>query len=168
MLFPPNARTSIACSHYNHDMTKIETAEVILMPMFGIGAYGAASFLPEQPSLGRLLLMLSALLLFQSLLRDLTLLWLARRHAALESAPARAMQCMCVESTLGMTGIVIGASVLGFGFDPPIVMKNWTWAVAVIVTLGTGFLIKDFIVQTHPLRIARDKDHLNIVVLWRR
>ena len=40
------------------------------------------------------------------------------------------------------------------------------WILAGI--LAVGFAIKDFVIELRPLRIRRDRDHLNIVVHWRR
>ena len=92
-----------------------------------------ASGLPDKLGVGRLLLGASALLLFQSLARDLWLL--AREKRASQPSPRRKARCMCVESTVGAMGIVAGAVLLGSGIDRSVGMNNWVWSYAVLVPL---------------------------------
>lgn len=148
-------------------MNTLEKIELGLIPLTGFLAYAAAPLLPEAPSLGHLMLILSALLLLQSLLRDLAIL-ARRRSAEIAAGPMRTMRCMCVESTVGMTGIVVGAGLFGFGFGGDLAMSPAAWAVAALLTLVLGFAIKDFVLRTTPWRIVRDPDHVNIVVSWRQ
>jgi hypothetical protein len=147
-------------------MTKREKAELVLILLAGCGAFSIAALLPAQLSIGNLLLMMSALLLLQSLIRDVSILIDTRRVE--QSSAIKTMRCMCLESTIGMTGIVVGAGILGLGIDPQVVMGQWEWALAAVLTLGTGFAIKDFILQTNPWRIVREKNHLNIVFSWKK
>jgi hypothetical protein len=146
----------------------MQTSEKIEMGLIsGVVAavWVMAAELPGQIGVGKLLLWASGLLLLQSLVRDVLLLIKARRSARKE--PQAAIRCMCVESTVGMTGIVIGAILFGVGFGRPILMGRWRWSLVALVVLGAGFLIKDFLLETKPWRIRRHKDHLNIVVKWR-
>ena len=147
-------------------MTKREKAELELILLAACGAFSITALLPGQLSTGNLLLMMSALLLLQSLIRDVSILMSTRR--AEQTSGTKAMRCMCLESTIGMTGIVVGAGILGLGIDPQIRLGHWGWALAVVLTLGTGFAIKDFILQTSPWRIVREKNHLNIVFSWKK
>ncbi len=116
--------------------------------------------------LGKLLLWASALLLLQSLLRDFWLLAKARRRRL--ANPPRVAQCMCVESMVGMTGVLAGLLLFSFGLGGTIFMPRWGWCLFVCVVLGAGFGIKDFVLESRPWRIRRDKDHVNIIVRWRR
>jgi hypothetical protein len=145
-------------------MTKLEKSELALIPLGGVGFFSSFALLPGQLSIGNLILILSALLLLQSLIRDVIIL--ATRNTD-QSTTAKSMRCMCLESAFGMSGIVAGASTLGFGIDPPVFMDKWAWATAAMLILSVGFAIKDFILKTNPWRIVRDKNHLNIVVSWR-
>ena len=70
---------------------------------------------------------------------------------------------MCLESTVGITGVLIGAGFLGFGSNLPIVMDKGWWSVLVVLIFGTGFVIKDFVIEANPWRIIRDRNHMNIV-----
>ena len=75
---------------------------------------------------------------------------------------------MCVESTLGATGIVAGIIILGSGIDRLVTMNEWSWGLLVMLVMATGLLIKDFVVEWGPLRFRRDKNHMNIVFTWNK
>jgi hypothetical protein len=146
-------------------MTIGEKIELALIPVLGIGVWLMASALPDQVGVGRLFLAASALLLFQSLVRDLWLL--ARKKRMSQSSPRRAVRCMCIESTVGATGIVVGAILLSSGITRLIVMDDWVWSVLVMLIMGVGFVTKDYVLEWSPWRIRRDKDHMNIVFTWK-
>ena len=114
---------------------------------------------------GTLLLWASALLLFQSLVRDV---WLLRRaKQAVQTMPMRKLSCLCVESTVGVTGVVTGIVLLGIGWDHSVIMTRWTWSLLGIITMTIGFIIKDYVFGWNPWRIRRDNDHLSIVFTWK-
>jgi hypothetical protein len=146
-------------------MTIGEKIELSLIPVLGIGFWVIAPELPDQLGVGRLLLAASALLLLQSLVRDLWLL--TRKKRASQPGPRRAVRCMCIESTVGATGIVVGAILLGSGITRLIAMDDWVWSVLVMLILGVGFVTKDYVLEWSPWRIRRDKDHMNIVFTWK-
>lgn len=112
---------------------------------------------------GRLALYASGALLAQSLCRDLTLLW--RRRADLAETPRKA-RCMCLESTVGMAGIVVGALLVGLASGFSVSIAQTGWAAVIGVPLIVGLLIKDLVLTWPPLRIQRDPDHMNIIVKW--
>jgi hypothetical protein len=143
-----------------------EMVEMVLVAVIAAGTWWFAGVLPTRLGLGRLLLYGSALLLLQSLLRDLWLLARARRQVRV--SPPRVIQCMCVESMVGMTGVIIGLLLLSVGLGASVGMERWGWSLFVAVVLGMGFLIKDYVVETRPWRLRRDKDHLSIIVKWRK
>jgi hypothetical protein len=151
---------------YQKPMTKIEKFELALIPVLGIGTWLLAPLLPDRIGVGKLLLWSSALLLLQSLVRDL---WLRARHNRnLEPGPLKKARCMCVESALGATGIVAGTIFLGSGIDRLVTMNGWNWGLLAMLVVATGLLIKDFVVEWGPLRFRRDKNHMNIVFTWNR
>ncbi|RLA13742.1 MAG: hypothetical protein DRQ59_04655 [Gammaproteobacteria bacterium] len=147
-------------------MTKIEKIELALIPVLGIGTWLLAPLLPARIGIGKLLLWTSALLLLQSLVRDFWLL--ARQKHNLEPGPLTKARCMCVESTLGATGIVAGIIILGSGVDRLVTMNGWSWGLLVMLVMATGLFIKDFVVEWGPLRFRRDKNHMNIVFTWNK
>ncbi len=146
-------------------MTRLEKTELFLIVLTSIGIYLLGSLLPERPGIDRLLLTVSSLLLFQGLLRDLWLLYQNRNKSA--DCHQREENCVCLESTVGITGIIAGLVLLGIGFDKHIAMNEMTWSLLVTLILVIGFLIKDLVLEWNPIRIRRDTDHASIVVKWK-
>ena len=145
-------------------MTGAEKVELGLIAATGVGFSVVAPSLSPQVELGNLVLYASALLLLQSLLRDIWLLIKARKMA--QAGSIRVARCMCAESTVGITGLAIGATLMGFGWGQPITMSGWVWGVQSTLVLMTGFLLKDYVLESRPWRIRRDSDHVNILVRW--
>lgn len=147
-------------------MKRAEVVELTLIPVLGMGFWWIAAKLPEHVELGQLLLGASALLLFQSLIRDLWLLAKARTRPP--PSPPRVARCMCVESMVGITGIVVGLTLFGCSIGKSVSMGRWSWSIAAILVMGAGFMMKDYVLETKPWRLRRDPNHLNIIVRWRR
>lgn len=147
-------------------MTITEKFEVSVILVLGVSVFFMASPLATEVSIGRLLLYTSALLLLQSLVRDLWIL-ASNRNVDKSQSPRKA-RCMCIESTVGFVGVLIGALLLGSKIDQSIAMAAWTWTVLVVIVLGAGFCIKDFVFEWNPWRIYRDKDHMNIIFTWKK
>ena len=93
--------------------------------------------------LGELVAGAALLLLVQGFFRDLWLLREARRKAA--TIPSRAAACMCVESAMGLTGIVAGIALVGFGLDFSLGFSAGGLALVVASVMAAGFLLKDFV-----------------------
>jgi len=74
---------------------------------------------------------------------------------------------MCVESTVGVTGVVASLVILGSSVDSKLVVSHLFWSILAVVVLAIGFVIKDFVFEWRPLRIRRDKNHVNIVFSWK-
>ncbi|MFA5983468.1 MAG: hypothetical protein WC782_05585 [Methylococcaceae bacterium] len=146
-------------------MTHLEKTELALIPLLAAIAWYVASAIPGTIGLGRVLLYASGLLLCQSLWRDLCLL--VGRAGRLRDSQPQAMRCLCLESTLGGTGIALGALCLGLGLDQPVQLEAWHWSALVALVLVMGFVIKDYVLQVRPWRLLKDKDHINIVVTWK-
>ncbi len=145
-------------------MTNAEKVEITSIPLVGIGFWLLASDLPHKLDLGTLLATMSILLLFQGLVRDL---WLLAKNGRAQSSAPRTARCMCMETTLGVSGLVAGAILLGAGIGRTIVVAKWEWSLMAMAIMGAGFLIKDFVIHSSPWRIRRDKDHMNIVFVWK-
>ena len=147
-------------------MTTTEKTELGLIPLLGGLAWWAAPMLPRPISVGTALVWASALGLLQGLVRDLWLLARARHTA--RAKVKRQARCMCVESTVGVTGIVAGLVLLGAGSHRTWGPGRWDWSLAVMVILGVGFTLKDYVFEWSPFRLRRDKDHLNLVFSWKK
>ena len=148
------------------DMTAAERTELGLIPVVGVVAWLFAGRLPATIGIGSLLLAASVLLLFQGLIRDLWLLFKRRRES--QTGPRQQALCMCVESTVGVTGVVAGIILVGAASDKTLVMGQALWAALAVVVLAVGFAIKDFVFEWRPFRIRRDKDHVNLVFSWKK
>jgi len=146
-------------------MTNGERIELVLISLAAATAWTLAARLPAAPGLGTLLLAGAVLLLLQGLLRDLWLLW--RHRPRPPAGQPRRMACLCLESTLGSTGVLAGLVVLGSGMPWRLALPAWGWGLLVGGVLALGFAIKDVVIALRPLRLVRDPDHLNIVVGWR-
>ena len=146
-------------------MTKAEISELFLIPLAGACAWLVGTWLPNSIGVGSLLLASSVLLLLQGLLRDIWLLF--QRKTAQQSGERQKLLCMCVESTVGVSGVVAGLVVLGSALDWPVPMTPWLWGLLAIAVLILGFAVKDLIFEFRPFRVRRDKDHLNIVFSWK-
>lgn len=147
-------------------MTTAENIELALIPIFGAGLWLLSTELPNKVGVGKLLLGASVLLLFQGLIRDL---WLLSKNKPSESQPPpRKASCLCVESTIGITGVVVGILALSFGIAWSVAMSNGAWSVLVMVIMTIGFAIKDYVIEWNPWRVRREKDHINIVFTWKR
>ena len=148
------------------DLTTAEMLELALIPMAGVISGLVAAGHPAQVSIGALVLGASVLLLLQGLVRDLWLISQRNRHSQ-TGAPQEAL-CMCVESTVGVTGVLAGLIILGSTIDSRLSVSPLLISLLTTGILIIGFAIKDFIFELRPFRIRRDKDHLNIVFRWKR
>jgi len=151
-------------------MTVSEKVEICLIPIFGLGFGLMASLLSEQVSVGRIFLLASVFLLVQSLIRDLWLLVRDKRKSKSHALKAKAItaRCMCVESTIGIIGVIIGLVLLGSNVTIMIMMDYWHWSVLAVLVSSFGFGVKDYVLEWNPWRIRRDKDHMNIVFTWKK
>lgn len=146
-------------------MTPAEKIELALIPIIGIGFWLIASFLPNQMSFGSLLINASGLLLLQGFFRDL---WLLSQQKKTSPDLQRKMQCMCAESTFGMTGILFGIILLGVGIDLAGPMPHWGWSVLVMIIMTIGFFIKDYVIEWNSFRVYKNLDHINIIFTWKK
>jgi len=148
-------------------VTIARTIELGAIGPLALAARLLRPWLPDTVELGNLLLDASAILLGQSLLRDLWLLAAARRRAGAEASARRTALCLCAESTVGIAGIIASCALIGAGIYRPLAMGTWSWSLLSLLVMGLGFLIKDYVLEARPWRIRRDPDHLNLLVGWK-
>jgi hypothetical protein len=111
--------------------------------------------LPRVVPVGDVLLLGAAALLLQGLARDLGRLVDARRSAS----PSRAVTCVCLESTVGVTAIVAGAA-LALGWATVRVnVKPVVWPASLAAVLAFGALTRDLVFDWRQVRIRREADH---------
>lgn len=147
-------------------MTAAEKIELALIPAAGVISWTTAERVATQISSGALLLGASVLLLLQGLIRDLWLISQRSRQSQI-GTPQEAL-CMCVESTVGVTGVIAGLIILGSTIDSQLSVSPLLISFITLGVLIIGFAIKDLIFEFRPFRIRRDKDHVNIVFSWKR
>ena len=143
-------------------MTSAERFELSCAPLAAAAAWVAWPALPHRAAIGYVLLAASALLLLQSLLRDL---WLLRAARGRTSDP-RTASAMCVESLVGMAGVVAGGLASFAAAAATIELSRVALALGVLAVVVAGFLLKDWVVERRPWRLRREPDHLNLIVRW--
>ncbi len=150
---------------YNSGMRAQEFFELALIFL----ATGMAAFIgplfPARLSVGALCLLAASVLLAQSLVRDLVLIYANRNEAG--GVTSRTANCMCVESMLGFSGVILGVLLLLSATGGTIVMNRGVWCAMTAVPLVAGLLLKDWVITWRPWGVSREKDHLNLIVRWR-
>jgi hypothetical protein len=147
-------------------MTTREKVELGLIPCAGLAAAAARPLLPAALPLGEAILVGAALLLGQGLIRDLYLKYVAHAGQAcqVDYSTGKAVS-MCMESTLGILAIGVGAALLGSGVRTQLECAGWFWPGFVLVVGLAGFAMKDVVIDLKARRVRLEKDHRN-VVLW--
>ena len=78
------------------------------------------------------------------------------------TAPKRIV-CMCMESTVGVAGVIGGLAVLLCGIGRIIEVPTFFWPALVIGVGVVGFVIKDFVLDWKARSVRRVKDHQSII-----
>jgi len=149
----------------HQNMTRAEWIEMMLIVLIAPVNWLVWPRIPSPMPVWQIVLGLPALLLLQSLLRDIAILCRNRRPAS--NKPRREAQCFCLESTAGATGIVAGALFAWLGGSAQMAVSRWEYFLAVTGTLTLGFIIKDLVISWNPPGVRREKDHLNVIVRWK-
>lgn len=147
-------------------MTALERTELAVIPV----VIALAWLVPLKPDfalrIGGLVTAASLLLLLQGFCRDVWL-WLAARRTSEPAAP-RYAQCMCVESALGLAGVLAAAGLTVFSFGPAIAITPLGCAAGTTVVLVVGFLLKDFVFEWSPWKLYRAKNHATLHFRWKQ
>jgi hypothetical protein len=146
-------------------MTRSEWIELVVIAVLAPVCWLVWPRFPTAMPLWQIVLKLSALLLAQSLARDITILLGSRMSTAI--APRKEAQCFCMESTVGVTGVVAGISLAALGVSTHVVIPQWGFCLALLATMSMGIAIKDLVISWNPFGLRREKDHLNLIVRWK-
>jgi hypothetical protein len=136
---------------------RLSQIELLGIPLLVVSGWASlpACWLWE-PQLRWLFGYAAAALLGQGLLRDLARL-VVRRGAALET---RRLTCLCAESGLGLTLLLVGAGGLtALGVTQTVTLDPNRLALGLSGLLGLGFLAKDYV-----LVLQRVEDHATLRV----
>lgn len=125
----------------------------------------AAPRMPETLEIGSLAAVLSLALLGQGFVRDV--ITLMRRKAATTNQHQEEAQCLCLESTIGLGGVLAGILLTVTMADARVSLSPATWPAMALVIWLSGTAIKDLVFQWHPVAIRRIVDHGSIVVRLR-
>ena len=140
-----------------------EKIELGLIPVVVAAVGVAGRWLPTQLGTGSLLVIACLAWLIQGGLRDLWLLYLVKSQPA--QAPRR-LACMCLESSFGLTGIVVGVILALCNVGGSVALSPARWMLLAAAVFMVGFLAKDLIISWRPLGVRRDPDHHSIVFTW--
>lgn len=147
------------------EWTAAEWIELSIIGIATTASWLTRPYLPSAVPLWQIVLCLAGLLLAQSLVRDVAILLRQRRVKA--QGPSKEVQCFCLESTIGTTGVVAAAALVWLPVSATIAFSAWQFSLAIAGTLVLGFLIKDLVISWNPLGLRREKNHLNLIVRWK-
>jgi len=145
-------------------MTRLEKAELTIIAIVTISTFLLAPAIRVELAVSRLVLYAAATLLLQGLVRDLWIL--ARRVARPEAAKVEA-RCVCLESAVGLLGILLGLMMFALGLGGSVSLGSLAWCASIFSVLLLGFTIKDYVMEWHPWRIYQEKNHINVIVKWK-
>jgi hypothetical protein len=146
-------------------MTRAEWIELAMICVVAIIGWLASPYFSSTMPLWQIVLGASALLLAQSLVRDVAILF--RSRGLKSNEPRKEAQCFCLESTVGLTGVIAGLALIGLGSSDQIAVSRWEFSIAIAGTMIMGFLIKNLVISWRPFGLRREKNHLNLVVRWK-
>lgn len=140
-----------------------EKIELGLIPVVVAGVGLAGRWLPASLGTGSLVVLACLMWLVQGGLRDLWLLYLLKSQPA--PAPRR-LACMCLESSVGLTGVVVGVILALCHLGGSVALSPARWMLLTAAVLTLGFLAKDLVISWRPLGVRRDPEHHSIVFTW--
>jgi MFS family permease len=141
-----------------------ERVELGLIPAAVIAIGLSAPLLPVQLATGELLAVACLAWLVQGGLRDLWLIYLTKARP--EAAPRRKLACMCLESSAGLTGLLVGLGLTLCGIGGHVMLDPWRWMLLAAGVLTLGFLARDLVISWRPLGLRRVPDHHTILFTW--
>lgn len=146
--------------------TRAEKIELALVALAVCALAQWSGRLPFSLELGSALAIGALALLGQGLLRDLWLLSRRRLTGGMQG-PREEARCMCLESTIGLAGVIAGVVLTAAAVTIRIKWVPWFWPGAGATVWIAGFLMKDMVIQWSPWKVRRIKDHGSILVRWR-
>lgn len=140
----------------------IELSLIVIISLFMI--FGVFSF-PTKIVFYQLVLVLSVIWFLQSLLRDVCILYKTKNTQ--QVSEKRIASCFCIESTIGILGVLLGIVLSLFLNSYMVELTQWHWIVLVTLVLIMSFLTKDYVIELKSFRIYKEKNHMNIIFGWK-
>jgi hypothetical protein len=75
-----------------------------------------------------------------------------------------ASSAFCMESTLGILGILAGGLMLGLGAGGTVGLSRTGWTLGMAALGLAGFAMKDVVVDLRGRRLRLEKDHRSVIV----
>ena len=119
--------------------------------------------LPASLATGTLIAVAALALLLQGSFRDLWLICSSRG----QKPPTESAACLCLESTIGLGGVLIGLALTLAGIETTTIIKPQGWTVLALLVWSFGFATKDIVLQWNPWALRRIKNHGAIIVRLR-
>jgi len=141
------------------EKTEVSIIVLVCLTPFIIG-------LPNYVSTANLVLWSAALLLVQSLIRDLSVLWQRQQITQSNEPPRKEAACLCAESAIGITGVIIGCALVLARIGGYTYMNALSWSALALAMLSIGYFLKSYVLQWNPWKIVKEPNHLSIVVKW--
>ena len=138
--------------------------EAALIPFAVAGVALLAPWLPTRLGAGELLAVACLAWLIQGGLRDAWLLYRMKTRPP-RTAP-RKLACMCLESSAGLTGVVVGAVLAATGRGGVVALDRLRWAALAAVVFTLGFLLREVVITWRPLGVRREPEHHTIIFTW--
>jgi hypothetical protein len=143
-------------------LTRAAIVELSLIFLAGLVFWSFSFQGPQNVAVGQYMLWLAGLFLVQTLLRDFWLLAKLRFYG--NSREYSRIPAFCVESLLGLLGVVAGSVILLSGVSYTIKLDQPGWTISIVLTMVLCFGLRDIVFQWHPWKIYKDPDHANIIV----
>ena len=137
-------------------LTRLETLEFTLILGFVPLLGWIVHRFPLELPLGKWVGFAAALMLLQSLFRDVVLWWQQRRQ---DKSAQRKIGCLCAESTVGLTLVFAAIAMSLFGAQKQLQLSGLEASVWAGSILLVGFLTKNYVVI-----IRKEKNHGSINV----
>lgn len=138
--------------------------ELALIPVAVTAVGLSARWLPSRVGAGALLTTACLAWLVQGGLRDAWLLYRLRTRP--DPRPPRRLACMCLESSAGLTGVLVGGALAALGRGGDVAMSPLRWSLLAAAVFALGFLARELVITWRPLGLRRVPDHHSIVFTW--
>jgi hypothetical protein len=147
------------------EMRRAESIEILVIGIVTLLSWIVWPYYSAPIPVWQIVLNASILFLMQSLVRDVAIL-LRHQHST-SNEPPQEVQCFCLESSVGVCGVIIGALLAGFTSSKWITISRWEFVLGIAAVMVLGFISKDWVISWNPIGLRREKDHLNLIIRWK-